>query len=128
MATRIFCNLSGYASQINKEVLSNALPGDANLDGRVDINDLTIVLGHYGQTGLTWTQGEFTGDGTVDINDLTIVLANYANGGGLAAGTGLAAVPEPAAAILLSRSFRRWPGRSAAVGRASSPQGHIVTG
>ncbi len=97
-----FGNLSVYASQINEEVLSNALPGDANLDGRVDINDLTIVLGHYGQTGLTWTQGAFTGDGTVDINDLTIVLANYgATVGGAAAGTGLAAVPEPAAAILL---------------------------
>ena len=26
---------------------------------------------------MTWTQGEFTGDGTVDINDLTIVLAHY---------------------------------------------------
>ena len=53
------------------------LPGDANGDGRVDINDLTIVLAHYGQTGENWAKGEFTGDGTVDINDLTIVLANY---------------------------------------------------
>ena len=53
------------------------LPGDANHDGKVDINDLTIVLAHYGQTGTTWSQGEFTGDGTVDINDLTIVLAHY---------------------------------------------------
>ena len=26
-------------------------PGDANLDGRVDVNDLTIVLSHFGQTG-----------------------------------------------------------------------------
>ena len=54
-----------------------ALPGDANSDGRVDINDLTVVLAHYDQTGMTWSQGEFTGDGTVDINDLTIVLAHY---------------------------------------------------
>ena len=54
-----------------------ALPGDANLDGKVDINDLTIVLAHYNQTGMTWTTGDFTGDGTVDINDLTIVLAHY---------------------------------------------------
>ena len=30
-----------------------ALPGDANLDGRVDINDLTIVLTNFGQTGMT---------------------------------------------------------------------------
>ena len=59
------------------DLLTPALPGDANLDGKVDINDLTIVLAHYGQTGMTWSQGEFTGDGTVDINDLTIVLAHY---------------------------------------------------
>ena len=31
-------------------LLAATLPGDANLDGKVDINDLTIVLSHYGQT------------------------------------------------------------------------------
>ena len=56
------------------------LPGDANGDGRVDINDLTIVLANFGQTGMTWSQGDFIGDGTVDINDLTIVLANFGYG------------------------------------------------
>ena len=35
-------------------VLKTSLPGDANLDGKVDINDLTIVLAHYGQTGMEW--------------------------------------------------------------------------
>ena len=71
-------------------------PGDANGDGRVDINDLTIVLANYGKTGMTWTQGEFTGDGTVDINDLTIVLANF----GKTAGSSLAAVSEPSTFVL----------------------------
>ena len=53
------------------------MPGDADLDGRVDVNDLTVVLADYGQTGV-WSQGNFiTGDSQVDINDLTIVLANY---------------------------------------------------
>ena len=61
----------------NSANLTMAMPGDANDDGTVDINDLTIVLANYGQTGMTWAQGEFTGDGTVDINDLTIVLAHY---------------------------------------------------
>ena len=32
-------------------LLRTALPGDANLDGRVDVNDLTIVLTNFGQTG-----------------------------------------------------------------------------
>ena len=67
-------------------ILQALLPGDANLDGKVDINDLTIVLAHYSQTGMTWTTGEFTGDGTVDINDLTIVLAHYNQSIGASAG------------------------------------------
>jgi hypothetical protein len=78
-----------------------AIPGDANCDGRVDINDLTIVLANYNTTGTTWTQGEFTGTGTVDINDLTIVLAHYGQSTG-SSSAGLAAVPEPASVILLA--------------------------
>ena len=58
------------------------------------------MLAHYGQTGMTWSQGEFTGDGTVDINDLTIVLANYGQTAGAAGRP--ATVPEPAAAVLLA--------------------------
>ena len=77
------------------------LPGDANNDGTVDINDLTIVLNNYGRTGMTWSQGEFTGGGTVDINDLTIVLANYNTSLGSSA-AGLSAVPEPASLALLA--------------------------
>ena len=63
-------------------------PGDANLDGRVDVNDLTIVLSHFGQTGATWAQGEFTGDGKVDVNDLTIVLSHFGQTVGASAGAG----------------------------------------
>ena len=40
-------------------LLQPSLVGDANLDGKVDINDLTIVLTHYGQTAGTWTTGDF---------------------------------------------------------------------
>ena len=79
--------------------MSPAIPGDANLDQKVDINDLTVVLANYNQSGMTWTQGEFTGNGTVDINDLTIVLANYNTT--FAASPGIKSVPEPSCAILL---------------------------
>ena len=79
------------------------MPGDANLDGRVDINDLTIVLAHYGQTGgMNWGTGEFNGDGKVDINDLTIVLAHYGQSVGASARAGLSAVPEPSILALLA--------------------------
>ena len=73
------------------------LPGDADNDGMVDINDLTVVLSNFGKTGMTWSKGEFTGDGTVDINDLTIVLANFDT----SSGAGITAVPEPSCVVLL---------------------------
>jgi hypothetical protein len=56
------------------------------------------VLTNYGQTGMTWSQGEFAGDGTVDVNDLTIVLTNF----GTSSGAGIAAVPEPSWVVLLT--------------------------
>jgi probable HAF family extracellular repeat protein len=101
-------------------LLTPTLPGDGNLDGKVDINDLTIVLANYGKTaGMDWTTGDFNGDGRVDINDLTIVLANYNQSLGSSA-SGLTAVPEPAslglllaattAAALLLRRGRRHAG------------------
>jgi probable HAF family extracellular repeat protein len=80
-------------------LLTPAEAGDANGDGRVDINDLTIVLANFGQTGATWWQGNFTGDGTVDVNDLTTVLSNF--GYGVTAPAGVSAVPEPSALALL---------------------------
>ena len=79
-------------------IATSAVPGDANLDGNVDINDLTIVLTNYNQAGAAWSQGDFNGDGNVDINDLTIVLANY----GSTAGSGIKAVPEPSCLVLLA--------------------------
>ena len=51
--------------------------GDANRDGQVDIEDLTILLTNFGKTGMTWEQGNFDGDPTVDIEDLTILLTNF---------------------------------------------------
>ena len=82
-------------------LLAPFLPGDANLDGKVDINDLTIVLARYGQSGITWGTGDFNNDGKVDINDLTIVLSNYGHSLGSSA-AGMAAVPEPSTLSLLA--------------------------
>ena len=77
------------------------MPGDANRDGQVDINDLTIVLTNFGRTGRAWSQGAMDGDptGTVDVNDLTIVLANFGTTYG--ASSGVNAVPEPSCVVLL---------------------------
>jgi hypothetical protein len=78
-----------------------ATPGDANLDGKVDINDLTVALANYGtSTGAAWAKGDFNLDGKIDINDLTVVLANYNRTFGVSA-AGLAAVPEPSSMVLM---------------------------
>ena len=92
--------LTGVSYAISSTVI---LPGDANLDGRVDINDLTIVLANYNHTG-TWATGDFNGDSKVDINDLTIVLAHYNTSVGLSA-AGMSAVPEPGTLLLLAASL-----------------------
>ena len=86
-------------------LLRALLPGDANEDGRIDINDLTIVLAHYGQSGTTWGTGDFNGDGTVDINDLTIVLAHYGQSTSALAGGNPSAVPEPGGLMLLAAAL-----------------------
>jgi hypothetical protein len=104
-----FQNPTGYAIEVPTQQLTNSpaivlqrgLLGDANYDGKVDVNDLTIVLTNFGETGTTWSQGDFNADGKVDINDLTIVLANYGQSVG-ASGAGIAAVPEPGALALLA--------------------------
>ena len=92
-------NGSGYAYILS---LPQALPGDANLDGKVDINDLTAVLSNYNQSvGMNWSTGDFTGSGTVDINDLTVVLAHYNESVSMASGGSFSAVPEPGSLLLL---------------------------
>ena len=55
--TALYSNIGGNgipnaiaASQIGfgSGTFTVTIPGDANLDGRVDLNDLTIVLSNYG--------------------------------------------------------------------------------
>ena len=90
----------GWLGNMPAIILQPQLPGDAIGDGKVDINDLTIVLSNFGQSGMTWGTGDFNGDGKVDVNDLTILLSHF---GQTAAASGLAspsAVPEPSTLAL----------------------------
>ena len=41
--------------------------GDANLSGVIDISDLGILAGHYGDTNATWLTGDFNFDGKSDL-------------------------------------------------------------
>jgi hypothetical protein len=74
------------------------IDGDANLDGQVNVSDLTLVLNNLGMTTSLWTQGNFDGATTVDLTDLNEVLNNLgmSASGNTAGGGAAGAVPEPA--------------------------------
>ena len=58
-------------------------PGDADLDGDVDPNDVAIWAVNFtgdlppGTGSKTWTQGDWDGDGDVDPNDVALWAVNF---------------------------------------------------
>jgi hypothetical protein len=78
--------------------------GDTDLDGDIDLTDLTNMGGGYGAlSGATWGQGDSDGDGDVDLTDLTNLGGNYGFSGLFdhEYDTGYG-VPEPASMALLA--------------------------
>jgi hypothetical protein len=82
--------------------------GDANLDGVVDDNDVTIVGATYapGVAQASWAFGDFDYNGFVDDDDITLLGAFYnPSAPPVAAPTqgeaSLSAVPEPSTLALL---------------------------
>jgi hypothetical protein len=82
--------------------------GDANLDGVVNNNDVTIVGANYapGFAKPRWDLGDFDYNGFVDNDDVTL-LGVYYNPSAApipapAATEGVAAVPEPASWLMLT--------------------------
>ena len=78
-------------------VAGPALLGDANLDGVVDDDDLSLLLANWNQnvTGDPdggWGRGEFNATPPVNDDDLSLILANWTAG---------SEVPEPASAMIL---------------------------
>ena len=67
--------------------------GDANFDGSVDDNDLSLLLANYWNDEADRGLGDLSGDGFVADNDLSLLLANW---------TGIAAIPELATLSLLA--------------------------
>ena len=69
-------------------------PGDADRDGDVDDDDLSLLLANWG-ADVDCTKGEFSGVAPVNDDDLSLLLANWT-------GPLVAAVPEPTTMILIS--------------------------
>jgi hypothetical protein len=101
---------SGEPVDLTSVLVKYTYLGDVNLDGKVDDNDVTIMVLGYDR-GLvsthTWQQGDVLGyDGKIDDNDITVLVLNYGAGwkpgrGGPLGGAA-AAVPEPATLALLA--------------------------
>ena len=116
-----FTTFGGQPANSNSLLLSPELLGDANVDGKVDLGDLSIVLNNFGTTTPNWTSGDFDYSPTVDLTDLSDLLNNFGltDASPFFAATGsaqaLASAPEPASVLLLLFSMmglhlrrRRW--------------------
>ena len=54
------------------------LLGDINYDGKVNIDDMFLVLGAWGQTGEPgWIPEDVNNDGVININDIFFILAHW---------------------------------------------------
>lgn len=68
--------LSSSGAGIN--VVSIPMPGDINADHNVDLLDLALLLGHFGQfVGGGPGNGDFNCDGWVDLSDLSTLLSTF---------------------------------------------------
>ena len=67
-----------------------AIPGDANLDGMVNLADLATMTSHWRSLDACWGEGDFNGDGAVNVQDLSSLAGNWGTG------TGGSAPPPPA--------------------------------
>ncbi|MDA8564236.1 DVUA0089 family protein [Mariniblastus sp.] len=69
----------GFAGGFRDDEVYVAIPGDANLDGRVDVlSDAFALVANLGTNGgAVWAQGDFNGDGDVSVlGDAFLLVAN----------------------------------------------------
>jgi hypothetical protein len=102
----IYPTFDGLTADANSILIKYTLLGDTNLDGNVNVGDLSNMAGNFGVTsGASWIQGDFNYDGQVNVVDLSDLAANFGDtlstGSSAAAATaslaagGTASVPEP---------------------------------
>jgi hypothetical protein len=95
----------GTQYAIVEGTISEALPGDANFDGKVDAADLGALAIHWQSAG-DYSMGDFNFDGTVNVRDLIMLAQHWSGPPSLPAlsdalGLPVTAVPEPGSAVLL---------------------------
>jgi hypothetical protein len=70
-------------------------PGDANLDGVVDVSDFNRWNSNRFTSTLLWSDGNFNADSAVDVQDFNVWNENKFTS------SDLAAVPEPSSILLI---------------------------
>ncbi len=84
LADILLANCTGYS--VHMQVCTNAIfvPGDADNNQAVDLNDIAAVLFGFGNTGVPpFTGGDVLGDGNVGLDDLAEVLFRFGQGCGI---------------------------------------------
>ena len=91
-------SFGGLSVDANSVLVGAELLGDANIDGTVDLTDLSTILNNFGSSTSAWTSGNFDGASTIDLTDLSDVLNNFgaSNPNASVASSNVAAAPEPA--------------------------------
>ncbi|MEM7681641.1 MAG: matrixin family metalloprotease [Planctomycetota bacterium] len=91
--------------------LYGGLPGDANLDGVVNLADIEQVAMNFGVAETSWVSGDFNGDGVTTLLDFDLSAGQFNTS--LFDGPDPTAVPEPSAvaglalgALLMRRRVR----------------------
>ncbi len=72
-----YTTFGGQPVDANSILVVPAYFGDANLDGHVDLTDLSTILNNFGTASGAWTSGNFDGASTIDLTDLSDVLNNF---------------------------------------------------
>ncbi len=84
------------AGEINLPSPAAYLPGDANLDGVVDVSDFNLWNANKFTNLAAWTAGDFTASGAVDVSDFNVWNANKF----LSSSDQIRSVPEPRSVYL----------------------------
>jgi Dockerin type I domain/Trypsin len=91
----ILADISLYRSQI---LALDPLPGDANGDGIVNGQDISLIASNWLQTVPAGKDGDANGDGIVNGQDITYVASHWTQAN--AAAGGPIPTPEPATAVM----------------------------